>query len=137
MSVGVVSRSYDNACPPPPGGLFLIFKQIYNEQIGDLLDPTQQNLEVSIYRPLWYKFHKNIIYYFPSCMLIVAWFKLLQMKDDSKSPLYIENVTEEYVTNYDEVTQILIKVGTKEASKQRLLKFRCLYAIYTLSAELI
>ncbi|MED6205565.1 hypothetical protein PIB30_018737 [Stylosanthes scabra] len=52
------------------------FLEIYNEQIGDLLDPAQQNLV---------------------------------MKDDSKNPLYIENLTEEYVTSYDEVTQILIK----------------------------
>ncbi|XP_015973087.1 kinesin-like protein KIN-12F [Arachis duranensis] len=52
------------------------FLEIYNEQIGDLLDPAQQNLV---------------------------------MKDDSKNPLYIENLTEEYVTSYDEVTQLLIK----------------------------
>ncbi|KAK7320334.1 hypothetical protein VNO77_29723 [Canavalia gladiata] len=52
------------------------FLEIYNEQVGDLLDPTQRNL---------------------------------QMKDDSKSALYINNLTEEYVTSYDDVTQILIK----------------------------
>ncbi|KAG5081718.1 hypothetical protein AAZX31_02G279200 [Glycine max] len=52
------------------------FLEIYNEQIGDLLDPTQRNLE---------------------------------MKDDSKNALYIENLTEEYVTSYDDVTQILVK----------------------------
>ncbi|ESW14365.1 hypothetical protein PHAVU_008G274700 [Phaseolus vulgaris] len=52
------------------------FLEIYNEQIGDLLDPTQRNLE---------------------------------MKDDSKNALYIENLTEEYVTSYDDVMQILIK----------------------------
>ena len=40
------------------------------------------------------------------------------MKDDSKNALYIENLTEEYVTSYDDVTQILIKVGTIDASKQ-------------------
>lgn len=32
------------------------------------------------------------------------------MKNDSKNALYIENVTEEYVASYDDVTQILIKV---------------------------
>jgi len=47
-----------------------------------------------------------------------GWSKLLQMKDDSKNALYIENLTEEYVTSYDDVTQILIKVGTIDASKQ-------------------
>ncbi|XP_054796389.1 kinesin-like protein KIN-12F [Prosopis cineraria] len=54
------------------------FLEIYNEQIGDLLDPAQRNLE---------------------------------MKDDSKSKnaLYVENLTEEYVTSYEDVTQILIK----------------------------
>ncbi|XP_019460525.1 PREDICTED: kinesin-like protein KIN-12F isoform X3 [Lupinus angustifolius] len=52
------------------------FLEIYNEQIGDLLDPTQRNLE---------------------------------MKDGSKHALCIDNLTEEYVTSYDDVTQILIK----------------------------
>ncbi|XP_028758466.1 LOW QUALITY PROTEIN: kinesin-like protein KIN-12C [Neltuma alba] len=52
------------------------FLEIYNEQIGDLLDPAQRNLEV---------------------------------KDDSKNDLYVENLTEEYVTTYEDVTQILIK----------------------------
>ncbi|KAK4278368.1 hypothetical protein QN277_016223 [Acacia crassicarpa] len=52
------------------------FLEIYNEQIGDLLDPAQRNLE---------------------------------MKDDSKNALYVENLTEEYVTTYEDVTQILIK----------------------------
>lgn len=55
------------------------------------------------------------------------------MKDDSKNALYIENLTEEYVTSYDEVTQILIKVRTREESKQIniLLKIRYLHLIYT------
>ncbi|CAL0307367.1 unnamed protein product [Lupinus luteus] len=52
------------------------FLEIYNEQIVDLLDPTQRNLE---------------------------------MKDGSKHAFNIENLTEEYVTSYDDVTQILIK----------------------------
>ncbi|KAH9624159.1 hypothetical protein KSS87_004298 [Heliosperma pusillum] len=52
------------------------FLEIYNGQIGDLLDPTQRNL---------------------------------QIKDDAKNGFYIENLTEEYVTSYDDVTQILIK----------------------------
>ncbi|XP_019460524.1 PREDICTED: kinesin-like protein KIN-12F isoform X2 [Lupinus angustifolius] len=45
------------------------FLEIYNEQIGDLLDPTQRNLE---------------------------------MKDGSKHALCIDNLTEEYVTSYDD-----------------------------------
>ncbi|XP_057966239.1 kinesin-like protein KIN-12F [Malania oleifera] len=52
------------------------FLEIYNEQIGDLLDPTQRNLEI---------------------------------KDDAKNGFYVENLTEEYVTSYEDVTQILIK----------------------------
>ncbi|KAG5254664.1 kinesin motor family protein [Salix suchowensis] len=52
------------------------FLEIYNEQIGDLLDPGQRNLEI---------------------------------RDDSKNGLYVENLTEEYVNSYEDVTQILIK----------------------------
>ncbi|TQD78921.1 hypothetical protein C1H46_035529 [Malus baccata] len=52
------------------------FLEIYNEQIGDLLDPTLRNLKI---------------------------------KDDPKNGFYVENLTEEYVTSYDDVTQILIK----------------------------
>nr|XP_043638586.1 kinesin-like protein KIN-12F [Erigeron canadensis] len=52
------------------------FLEIYNEQIGDLLDPTQRNLEI---------------------------------KDDAKHGFYVENLSEEYVTGYEDVTQILIK----------------------------
>ncbi|KAG7028277.1 Kinesin-like protein KIN-12F, partial [Cucurbita argyrosperma subsp. argyrosperma] len=52
------------------------FIEIFNEQIGDLLDPSQRNLKI---------------------------------RDDAKNGLYVENVTEEYVTSYDDVTQILIK----------------------------
>ncbi|XP_045825037.1 kinesin-like protein KIN-12F [Trifolium pratense] len=52
------------------------FLEIYNDQIGNLLNPSQRNLE---------------------------------MKDDSKNGLYVENLIEEYVTCYDDVAQILIK----------------------------
>ncbi|KAI3858881.1 hypothetical protein MKX03_006950 [Papaver bracteatum] len=52
------------------------FLEIYNEQIGDLLDPTQRNLKI---------------------------------RDDAKNGFYVENLTEESVTSYDDVTQILIK----------------------------
>ncbi|WJX31560.1 hypothetical protein P8452_19977 [Trifolium repens] len=52
------------------------FLEIYNDQIGNLLNPNQRNLE---------------------------------MKDDSKNGLYVENLIEEYVTCYDDVAQILIK----------------------------
>ncbi|KAL8131702.1 kinesin-like protein KIN-12F [Apium graveolens] len=52
------------------------FLEIYNDQIGDLLDPTQRNLKI---------------------------------KDDIKTGFYVENLTEEYVGSYEDVTQILIK----------------------------
>ncbi|XP_027930694.1 kinesin-like protein KIN-12F [Vigna unguiculata] len=52
------------------------FLEIYNERIGNLLDPIQKNLE---------------------------------MKDDSRNAPYIENLIEEYVTNYEDVAEILIK----------------------------
>ncbi|KAK6934542.1 Kinesin motor domain [Dillenia turbinata] len=52
------------------------FLEVYNDQIGDLLDPTQRNLEI---------------------------------KDDPKNRFYVENLTEDYVNSYKDVTQILIK----------------------------
>ncbi|XP_055960727.1 kinesin-like protein KIN-12F [Mercurialis annua] len=52
------------------------FLEIYNDQIGDLLDPVQRNLEI---------------------------------KDDPRNGLHVENLTEEYVSSYEDVTQILIK----------------------------
>ncbi|KAI3969418.1 hypothetical protein MKX01_019979 [Papaver californicum] len=52
------------------------FLEIYNEKIGDLLDPTQRNLKI---------------------------------RDDAKNGFYVENLTEQSVTSYDDVTQILIK----------------------------
>lgn len=36
--------------------------------------------------------------------------ELLQIKDDTKTGFYVENLTEEYVGSYEDVTQILIKV---------------------------
>jgi len=36
------------------------------------------------------------------------------MKDDSRNAPYIENLIEEYVTNYEDVAEILIKVGNHE-----------------------
>ncbi|XP_042519869.1 kinesin-like protein KIN-12F isoform X2 [Macadamia integrifolia] len=52
------------------------FLEIYNNQIGDLLDPTQRNLEI---------------------------------RDDAKNGFCVGNLTEEYVTNYEDITQIVIK----------------------------
>ncbi|KAL1566978.1 kinesin-like protein KIN-12F [Salvia divinorum] len=52
------------------------FLEVYDDKIGDLLDPTQRDLEI---------------------------------KDDVKNGFYVENLTEEYVTCYEDITQILIK----------------------------
>ncbi|CAL1366603.1 unnamed protein product [Linum trigynum] len=52
------------------------FLEIYNEQITDLLDPTQRNL---------------------------------QIREDVKSGLYVENLTEEHVFTLRDVTRLLIK----------------------------
>ncbi|XP_010527428.1 PREDICTED: kinesin-like protein KIN-12B [Tarenaya hassleriana] len=50
--------------------------EIYNEQITDLLDPSQKNLMI---------------------------------REDIKSGVYVENLTEEYVQNLKDVTRLLIK----------------------------
>ncbi|EEF45998.1 Carboxy-terminal kinesin, putative [Ricinus communis] len=52
------------------------FLEIYNEQITDLLDPTQRNL---------------------------------QIREDVKSGVYVENLREEYVFTMKDVTQLLMK----------------------------
>lgn len=49
------------------------------------------------------------------------------MKDGSKNAPYIENLIEEYVTCYDDVAQILIKVA--KASKHIMLKVKFLFCI--------
>ncbi|KAI8008487.1 DUF21 domain-containing protein [Camellia lanceoleosa] len=64
-------------------------ERIYNEQIGELIDPTQQNLEI---------------------------------RDDTKHGFHVENLTEEYVAYYEDITQILIKVANNKAFKQRELQ---------------
>lgn len=52
------------------------FLEIYNEQITDLLEPTQRNL---------------------------------QIREDTKSGVYVENITEEYVASMDDVTQLFLR----------------------------
>ncbi|CAM6105350.1 unnamed protein product [Calypogeia fissa] len=52
------------------------FLEIYNEQITDLLDPTQRNL---------------------------------QIREDTKTGVYVDNLTEEYVSDVDDVTRLLLK----------------------------
>ncbi|KAG1368345.1 putative Kinesin-like protein KIN-12B [Cocos nucifera] len=52
------------------------YGQVYNDQINDLLDPTQRNL---------------------------------QIRDDAKNGFHVENLTDEYVTTVEDVTQIIVK----------------------------
>ncbi|XP_042462121.1 kinesin-like protein KIN-12C [Zingiber officinale] len=52
------------------------FLEIHNDQINDLLDPTQRNL---------------------------------QIRDDPKNGSHVENLTDEYVTTIDDITQLLVK----------------------------
>ncbi|WOL02560.1 hypothetical protein Cni_G11279 [Canna indica] len=52
------------------------FLEIYNDQINDLLDPTQRNL---------------------------------QIREDTKNGSHVENLTDEYFTTVDDVTQLLVK----------------------------
>ncbi|XP_073275294.1 kinesin-like protein KIN-12B [Primulina huaijiensis] len=52
------------------------FLEIYNEQITDLLDPSQKNL---------------------------------QIREDVNNGVYVENITEEYVSSMNDVSQLLIK----------------------------
>lgn len=60
----------------------MLLLKIYNEQIGDLLDPAQRNFKI---------------------------------RDGAKNGFYVENLTEESVISYNDVTQILIKVGNIHA----------------------
>lgn len=41
--------------------------------------------------------------------------KLIQIKDDAKHGFYVENLSEEYVIGYEDVTQILIKVSSNQS----------------------
>ncbi|KAF9618894.1 hypothetical protein IFM89_002889 [Coptis chinensis] len=63
------------------------FLEIYNEQITDLLDPTQRNLLI---------------------------------REDVKSGVYVENLTEEIVCTMEDVTQILIKCASDGLSSMRI-----------------
>ncbi|KAG4934658.1 hypothetical protein JHK85_049577 [Glycine max] len=60
------------------------FLEIYNEQIMDLLDPSQKNL---------------------------------QIREDVKSGVYVENLTEEDVSSMKDVTQLLIKSASDGMSR--------------------
>lgn len=58
-------------------------------------------------------------WFISACIMITACLtKLFQIKDDHKNGLFVENLTEEYVTSYEDVIQILIKVGDGYASFQ-------------------
>ena len=48
-------------------------------------------------------------------MVPMVTLNLFQVKDDAKNGFYVENLTEEYVTSYEDINQILIKVGNNKA----------------------
>ncbi|KAF5948937.1 hypothetical protein HYC85_014894 [Camellia sinensis] len=106
------SNSHQGIVPRIFQMLFSEIQRIYNEQIGDLLDPTQRNLEVGIALSL--SLFNTFLDYFYVCLMVV---KLLQIRDDTKHGFYVENLTEEYVTSYEDITQILIKVANNKAFK--------------------
>lgn len=95
-----------------------LFLQVYDDKIGDLLDPTQRDLEVGLLSLR--KIHKYVLKFcinqYLHCLIYNFWFLvcLYQIKDDPKSGFYVENLTEEYVSCYEDVTQILIKVADKK-----------------------
>nr|KJB81672.1 hypothetical protein B456_013G156400 [Gossypium raimondii] len=85
------------------------FLEIYNEQIGDLLDPTQRNLEVNVCLYL-FSHSSSFPEFIASGWCIIGLLDIVfQIKDDPKNGLYVENLTEEYVSSYEDVTQVLIK----------------------------
>lgn len=49
--------------------IFYFLPQIYNEQIGDLLDPTQRNLEVGTSYALSCSFIVLLWDYFDACLI--------------------------------------------------------------------
>lgn len=61
----------------------------------------------------WRSFSFLTFFFIPGfrCFIVIMGLvKLFQIKDDPKNGFYVENLTEEYVTSYEDVTQILIKV---------------------------
>ena len=81
--------------------------QIYNEQITDLLDPNQKNLQViSIMLLPFYK--SSLIVGLMTDLVFSQLF--CQIREDVKSGIYVENLTEECVRTMEDVNKLLMKV---------------------------
>lgn len=82
--------------------------QIYNEQITDLLDPSQKNLQVKklVKKHLFSGIGRNP---FLSFLLYVLF--PLQIREDVRTAcVYVESLTKELVFTMKDVTQLLVKV---------------------------
>lgn len=90
--------------------LIFHFLQIYNEQITDLLDPSQRNLQVKgIYD--YFIFSSSLIFFAAiNPTSYVYCFIFSQIREDVKSGVYVENLKEESACTMKDVTQLLIKV---------------------------
>ena len=83
--------------------------QIYNEQITDLLDPSQKNLQVKklVKRPLFSGIGGNP---FLSLLIYICPIPLQIREDVRTACVYVESLTKELVFTMKDVTQLLVKV---------------------------
>jgi kinesin family protein 15 len=79
------------------------FLEIYNEQILDLLDPSTNNLQV------WINFLKVSTNQLCLQKTHILMF-MLQIREDTKKGVYVENLKEVEVTSARDVIQQLIQV---------------------------
>lgn len=82
--------------------------QIYNEQITDLLDPSQKNLQVKklVKKHLFSGIGRNPFLSF----LIYVLFPLQIREDVRTACVYVESLTKELIFTMKDVTQLLVKV---------------------------
>jgi len=71
----------------------------------DLLDPNQKNLQVNSKTP-----SVLIIFLVLHSFVLELIFLFVQIREDVKSGVYVENLSEEPVSSIKDVTQLLIKV---------------------------
>jgi hypothetical protein len=82
-----------------------MFLQIYNEHITNLLDPNKRNLQVKS-KPL----KSSLVHIWLVFILELICLLFIQVREDVKSGIYTENLTEEHVFTVKDVNQLLIKV---------------------------
>ena len=87
--------------------VFLLNAQIYNEQITDLLDPSQKNLQVKKWMAKYSSITQNPL------LILLIWPIPLQIREDVRTAcVYVESLTKQYVFTMKDVTQLLVKVCT-------------------------